>query len=218
MKFYLSSFGLGKHSAELKKLIENNKIGYIPNAGDFSTSDPVRREKWEKEDIQNLESLGLMVEVLDLKKYFGKTEALREKLSELGGIFVRGGNVFVLRQAMKLSGFDIIFWELERKDFLYSGYSAGICVLSHTLDGMHIVDDSTEDPYDLKETIREGLKFLNYTLLPHYNSNHPESYKINEELQYCKAHNIPYRTLRDGEVIIINKNGFSLNHSQNLPQ
>ena len=40
-------------------------------------------------------------------------------------------------------------------------------------------------------------------LLPHYDSDHPESEDIAKEVEYCKNNNVPYKTLRDGEVIIL---------------
>ncbi len=206
MKFYLSSFRLGDKSKELFRLMPNNKkIAYIPNACDYTNIDWDKKNKWEKLDIESLENLGLNVEYLDLKEYFGKTDKLRKKLNEFGGVFVRGGNIFILRQAMKLSGFDKIFNEfLERDDFLYSGYSAGICVLAPNLKGFQIVDDPTDKPYkELQKTIWEGLDFLDYIILPHYKSNHPESADIDKEIEFCKKNNIPYKTLKDGEVIII---------------
>ncbi len=206
MKFYLSSFKLGDKSAELVRLMgKNKKIAYIPNAGDYTKVDWDRRNNWEKQDMQSLKDLGLSVEYLDLKKYFGKTEQLRVKLNEFGAVFVRGGNTFILRQAMKLSGFDIIFKELLKKDdFLYSGYSAGICVLAPDFKAIQQVDDPTDHPYpEQKETIWEGLGFLDYIILPHYKSDHPESADIDKGVEFAEKNNIPFKTLKDGEVIII---------------
>jgi dipeptidase E len=206
MNFYLSSFKLGDKSAELVRLMgKNKKIAYIPNACDYTKVDWDRRNTWEKQDMQSLKDLGLSVEYFDLKKYFGRTEQLREKLSEFGGVFLRGGNTFILRQAMKLSGFDIIFKELLKKDdFVYSGYSAGICVLAPGFKAIQQVDDPTDHPYpEQKETIWEGLGFLDYIILPHYKSDHPESADIYKEVEFAKKNMIPFKTLKDGEVIII---------------
>ncbi|MDO8648189.1 MAG: Type 1 glutamine amidotransferase-like domain-containing protein [Candidatus Peregrinibacteria bacterium] len=116
-----------------------------------------------------------------------------------------GGNVFVLRQAMKLSGLDEILHELTtREDFLYGGYSAAGCVLSKQLDAYKIVDDSTDTPYkELKEVVWEGIGLINFVFLPHFDSDHPESSDIDKEIEYCKQNNLPYKTLRDGEVLII---------------
>jgi dipeptidase E len=41
------------------------------------------------------------------------------------------------------------------------------------------------------------------TALPHYQSDHPESAAIERELQYCTANGISFRTLRDGEVVVL---------------
>ncbi len=205
MKFYLSSFKLGNKSNELARLMSGNKkIAYIPNAGDYTNASPKRKD-WEKSDMESLQAIGLTVEYLDLQKFFGKTDSLRRKLNEFGGIFIRGGNTFILRQAMNLSGFDIIFKELlDRDDFVYSGYSAGICVLATDFGALQIVDDPTDNPYkESKETIWKGLGYFDYIILPHYKSDHPESADIDKEVEYCKKNNIPFKTLRDGEVIII---------------
>jgi len=206
MKFYLSSFKLGNKPDELVRLMPDNKrIGYIPNAADYTNVDVNRRNEFNRTDVAGLRSLGLVVEFLDLKAYFSKTDELRKKINGLGGVFVRGGNTFVLRQAMKLSGFDVIFRELlKRDDFVYAGYSAGICVLAPDFKALQIVDDPTDKPYkELRETIWKGLGFLDYIILPHYKSDHPETEDIDKEVEYCKKNNIPFKTLRDGDVIII---------------
>lgn len=203
MRFYLSSFCLGKNPIELARLMPKNKrIAYIPNACDFTNVDLNRRSAWEENDVKGLEDLGLIIEYLDLKRFFGKTGALRKKLKDFGGVYVRGGNTFILRQAMKLSGFDIIIKEMD-KGFVYSGYSAGICVLAPDLRALQQVDDPTDKPYGLQETIWEGLGCLDYIILPHYKSDHPESPLIDKEVEFCKKNKIKYRTLRDGKVIII---------------
>ncbi len=206
MKFYLSSFRLGTKSEELARLMANNRIiGYIPNACDYSEVDINLRNENDKRDMDELGSLGLKVEVLDLRDYFGQVDSLRERIKGLGGIFIRGGNTFILRQAMKLSGFEMIFEELLRRDdFVYSGYSAGICVLAPSLKPVQIVDDPTDKPYkELQETIWDGLGYLDHIILPHYKSNHPESARVDEVVEYCKRNDIPFKTLKDGEVIII---------------
>ena len=129
---------------------------------------------------------------------------MRDKLKGFGGVFVRGGNTFILRQAMKLSGFDNIFNELlDVDDFVYSGYSAGVCVLAPNFKALQIVDDPTDKSNKNQETIWEGLNYLDHIILPHYKSDHPESADIDKEVEYCQKNKIKYETLSDGEVIII---------------
>ena len=207
MKFYLSSYKLGNEITKLKELIpaDNKKTAYISNALDFS-DDLERRKQSEQTDIEQLNEVGLNdVEKIDLRDYFGKKAKLEKKLSEFGIIWVRGGNCFVLRQAMKLSGLDEILKDLLKKEnILYGGYSAGVCVLAPTLKGMELVDDPNVKPYDnQKETIWDGVGILDYTIVPHYKSDHPESAKVDETVEYMEKNNIPYKPLRDGEVVII---------------
>lgn len=203
MKFYLSSYELGNETEKLKKLIPKGKIGYIPNARDFTGADLERRAKRNDNDMGSIRALGLDVELVDLRNYFGKQDELKKKLAELGAIFISGGNVFVLRQAMKLSGLDEILKELLNTEFLYAGYSAAGCVLAPELKGMELVDP-LDTPYkEQKEIIWEGLGFVDFRFMPHWDSNHPESADIDKEIAYCKENNITYKAIRDGEVIVI---------------
>ena len=204
MKYYLSSYEIGNETEKLKQLVPKGKIGYIPNALDFTGADPERRAKRNENDMGSLHELGFAVELVNLQDYFGKQDELERKLEELGAIFISGGNVFVLRQAMKLSGLDEILKRLRQKsDFLYAGYSAAGCVLAESLKGMDIVDP-LDTPYgEQKEIIWDGLGFVNFRFMPHWGSNHPESSNIDKEIAYCKENNISYKAVRDGEVIII---------------
>jgi len=204
MKYYLSSYEIGNETEKLKNLVPKGKIGYIPNARDFTGADPERRAKRNEKDMGSLRELGLEVEMVNLQNYFGKTDELKKKLDEIGAIFISGGNVFVLRQAMKLSGLDDILKELrEQKDFLYAGYSAAGCVLAPNLKAYEIVD-KVDMPYpEETEVIWDGLNFVDFAFMPHWDSDHPESANIEKEIAYCKDNNIPYKAIRDGEVIII---------------
>lgn len=200
MKFYLSSYQIGDRPADLKRLAAGRRIGLVPNALDHA--DPEAGRLSNARAFDEVRGVGLEVETLDLKDYFGRSD-ISDVLGSFGGVWVRGGNTFVLRQAMHLSGFDNALRELRDDDFLYGGYSAGICVLAPTLHGLQHVDDPTVRPYPDCTVIWEGLGFLDYLILPHYKSDHPESADIDREVEYCTSNGIAFRTLRDGEVIII---------------
>jgi len=205
LKFYLSSYKLGGETERLATLFpENRKTAYISNAGDSFTNSE-RKRRWEESDIEDLSKLGLEVEHLDLREYFGKRDKLRTKTSEFGVIWVSGGNLFVLRQAFRLSGFDEIVNELaRRRDILYGGYSAGVCVLAPTLRGIDIMDDLSAKPYgEQYETIWNGLGLINYSIVPHYKSDHPESEAASRVVEFMVENKMPFKALRDGEVIII---------------
>ena len=205
MKFYLSSYRLGNKPKQLKSLVTiNNKAAYIPNALDWrkTIDDLERRQKHEQRDMNDVRALGFQVELLDLRNYFNKPKQLETKLKTVGLIWVSGGNTFVLRQAMKLSGFDTLLTKLLDTNLVYAGYSAGICILAPSLHGLEIVDDPKQNPYKTK-IVWEGLNLLPYLILPHYQSDHPESKDMDKEVEYCIENKILFKTLKDGEVIII---------------
>jgi len=210
MEYYLSSYKIGgeKEAQQLKEMLPpNRKTAYISNALDFS-DDLERRKQGEQEDMNQLTSVGLEVEIFDLRNYFDQPEKLEADLRQFGVIWIRGGNVFVLRQAMKLSGMDLVLAKLAKEDnhILYGGYSAGVCILSPTLKGLELVDDITKLPYSqLQETIWEGLGIVNYSIVPHYQSNHPESYLVDKVVEYYEKEGTPYKTLSDGQAIVIKK-------------
>ncbi len=207
MKFYLSSYKLGNEIEKLKAMISlsNKRTAYISNALDLS-DDLERRKQSEQADIDQLNMVGLSdIEKIDLRDYFSKKDELEKKISGFDVIWVRGGNCFVLRQAMKLSGFDEILKDLFKKEgIIYGGYSAGVCVLAPTLKGIDLIDDPKVNPYtNQEEIIWDGVDLLDYTILPHYKSDHFESEKVDEAVEYMKNNKIPFKPLRDGEVIII---------------
>lgn len=204
MKFYLSSFKIGNDPFQLKRLLPvSSKAIYISNALDFAKPEIQRHhQEW---DLRELKAIGIEAEILDLKKYFGHPADLRGKLKDLNLIYVSGGNVYDLRMAMQLSGLDEILKEMFYSDLVYAGYSAAVCVLSPTLKGYDIVDRPNHKIYGDHATIWEGLGLIDWQFSPHFDSDHAESKDINKEVDYFKKHQLSYKTLRDGEVIIVDQ-------------
>ncbi len=207
MVLYLSSQKFGKDEFYLKEWINNhnNKILLIFNAMDAKEKEKINYNI--KEDVSLLEKIGFDVNIIDLKEYFDKYAELKQICQNYNAFCVMGGNVFVLRQAMKYSGFDIFLKEIKENDnYLYIGYSAGSCVLSKRLDIFKSVDEPI-DFYNKGEIVYDGISFINYTFIPHYKSNYHKAYLIDEIVDTCKKDNIEYKAFRDGEVIIENVNG-----------
>jgi len=201
MKFYFSSYKIGDEPQKLQDLLPENPKGvYISNAVDFAK--PEKVEYLKKDDLEQLAGIGVDVDLLDLREYFGKKGELKKVLEDVDLIYSSGGNVFDLRLAMKLSGFDEILQELQDSDKVYAGYSAAVCVLSPTLRGYHIVDDPNKKTYGAYDTMWKGLGIVDWMFAPHFDSEHAESEDINKEIAYYKEHNMKYKPLRDGEVII----------------
>lgn len=203
MKLYLSSFRLGDLPEQFAGLFgENKRVAIIPNAKD--NYGDLHREQRILEEVEALTAIGLQPEIIDLRNFFQQKERLPEALNAFGGAWVVGGNTFVLRVAMKESGFDEwVKTKITDKNFVYGGYSAGICVLSPTLKGLNIKDNPEEVPEVYKkDIIWEGIGILDYSIAPHYRSDHPESGSVEKEVEYWTANHMPYKTLHDGEVVI----------------
>lgn len=203
MKLYLSSYRLGNNPEKLIELFSDNKsVAVIANAMDF-VDDLQRKEKVEQ-SITELQSLGLLSEEIDLRNYFNKQKKLSKKLNNYGAVYVRGGNTFILKRAMAQSSFDKwIKNKTKDPNFVYAGYSAGICILSPTLHGLELVDDPNIAPEGYNSKIDwDGLGIINFSIAPHYKSDHPESVNVDKEVKYFVKHKMPFKTLRDGEVII----------------
>lgn len=204
MKLYLSSYRIGSRGAELAGLLEGHKrIAVIRNALDFST-DAERLRVGREREISSLGTLGIMAVELDLRRYFDAPHALRRALRDFAGVWVVGGNTFLLRRAMALSGLDAILRErAEDRDFVYAGYSAGACVLAPSLRGIHLADEPTRVPAGYPEAVPwDGLGLIPFAIVPHYRSDHPESALMEAVVSYFVQHGVPFITLRDGDVYI----------------
>jgi dipeptidase E len=110
------------------------------------------------------------------------------------------------RYALAESGADALLVDLLRDDALvYGGYSAGPCVLGPSLRGLELVDEpeAVEATYGAKP-VWEGLGVLNFAIVPHVDSpDHPETERCNALAEHFRAEGVPHRTLRDGEVLVI---------------
>lgn len=199
MKLYLSSYQIGNAPEKLVEMIgSNRRVALVMNATDpFGDS---RRSEYVAKYQNEFRKLGIALEELDLRNYFNSKDHLKDILSEYGLIWAAGGNTFALRWAMFKSGFDKIIPDLlHSTDLVYGGFSAGACVLSPTLRGIHLVDDPSEVPSD--EIQWEGLGLIDFNIAPHFRSNHPESKAIENVVAYYEEHKIRFEVLRDGEAI-----------------
>ncbi len=201
MVLYLSSQKFGKEVEYLKKWIQShdNKILLIYNALEMKKEEVIQKNS--KEDKELLEQIGFTVTIVDLKDYFDKREELDIDFKEYHACCVMGGNVFVLRQAMKYSGFDTFLMSKRNKDYLYIGYSSGACVLSKNINILNQVDDPINF-YREDGIIYRGLGLIDYVFIPHYKSNYHKVHLIEKVVERCKKDNINYKAVKDGEVII----------------
>lgn len=106
MILYISSKQFGAKTDFLKNWINNNNNRILLIANALDAKDKIKIENNIENDKKILNEIGFDVTVVDLKQYFNNQEKLVKDFSKYNAYCVIGGNVFVLRQAMKLSGFD----------------------------------------------------------------------------------------------------------------
>jgi len=207
MRLFLSSENLGNYPDIFLKMIGQGKVALVHNAIDYWPDED--KETKAQEHLDQFSEQGFNPEKLDLREYFGQPEKLLDKLSDFSGVFVFGGNTFILRRAMAASGFDKAIKKLLKEDKIaYGGSSAGSCVVARTLEGVEKGDrpqpDDVPDNYPSKEIIWEGLGLVDFMIVPHYGSTW-WGIEANATIKYLKEHNLPYRILKDGQVILINR-------------
>jgi dipeptidase E len=198
---------MGDHPEHLIALVgeDSRRKVVIANAMDDAPPD-VRRAGVELE-LAALADLSFDAVELDLRDYFAQQQRLRHELAGVSMAWLRGGNVFMLRSALYRSGGDVVFDELLAADALvYAGYSAGPCVLSPSLRGLELVDDvdAVTRTYGSRP-VWDGLALLNEAFVPHYRSpGHSETAAIELVVARYRAEGIAYRSLHDGQVLLVN--------------
>lgn len=206
MRLYLSSFRMGDHPEYLMALVggDSRRAEVIANAMDDAPQD-IRRAGVEQE-LAALGELGFDASELDLRDYFDDQQRLRRDLAAAALAWLRGGNVFMLRYALRRSGGDTVFRDLLASDALvYAGYSAGPCVLSPSLRGLEAIDDADAVMRIYRaEPVWEGLALLDRAFVPHYRSpGHPETTALGFVAEKYRAEGVPHLTLQDGQPLLI---------------
>lgn len=207
MRLYLSSYRLGASAFRLKKLLNGGRrAAVIQNALDFIPSEARRAYETSIYDPkEELADWGIEAEELDLKDYFGQPRVLEKALAGFDLVWAVGGNAFLLRRAMRQSGFDHIIAELLREDALvYGGFSAGAVVATPSLKGIEIMDDPQQLAPGYDGSIPwNGLGLVDFSIVPHYRSAHDEAEAAEKTVSFLEAADMPFQPLRDGEVIVV---------------
>jgi dipeptidase E len=207
MRLYLSSYRLGASAVRLRKLLNGGRrAAVIQNALDFIPAEARRAyEATVYDPRQELGDWGIEAEELDLRDYFGRPDALKAALSRFDLVWAVGGNAFLLRRAMRQSGFDRVIVELLREDVLaYGGFSAGAVVATPSLKGIEIMDDPQQSASGYDEAVVwEGLGLVDFSIVPHYRSAHDEAEAAEKAVDFLEDAAIPFQPLRDGEIIIV---------------
>jgi dipeptidase E len=205
MRLYLSSERLGERAGALLDMLSGPRIAVIANGYDGASAMARDIYRTEVHDpVAEFKSLGLDPHEVDLRAHFGDAASLRQRLQGFDLVWVMGGNSFVLRRAMKQSGFDWIIRDMLGDDAIaYGGYAAGAVVAGPTLRGLELMDDPFELPEGYDEPpIWTGLGLTPFAIVPHYQSRHPEAAAAEKVVSYMRARRTRFRAIADGEVIV----------------
>lgn len=205
VKLYLSSYLLGNATERLVDLLGTNKTAaIIMNATDVYGDS--RRPEYFLRYKNDLSQIGINGIDVDLRKYFSKSDELLKVLTSVGLIWVCGGNTFTIRRAMRETKMDQFLPDLlANNEIVYGGFSAGVCVLSPSLRGIHLGDEPERIAAGYpSEVIWEGLNLIDFYVVPHYRSPHPETEAMELVSKYYEDAGVKYYNLRDGEALVIN--------------
>ena len=205
-KLYLSSFRFGDHFDALARMAgPGARAAVISNALDFI---PVQARldyaRTIHDPLEDLRKAGMRVVDLDLRRYFGQPALLERALGEFDLVWAVGGNAFLLRRAMRQSGFDRLIGTLVRQDrIMYGGWSAGAVVAGPFLRGLELMDDPgvLAEGYD-SPVVWAGLGLIDICIVPHVGSDHPEAAAAEQVVARLIQDHVAFQPLGDGDVIV----------------
>ncbi len=202
MRLFLASQDFGDFGDKLIKLVGSNKKTLL-----IRNSIDDQKPRLVEHKIKLFEGYGLTVEELDLRKYFGQSEKLRQFIDRYkpGLIILSGGNTFILRRALAYSGFDQILKEdLKQDKYVLSGYSAGAIVCGPSLEHFERMDKEKVTPEGYKsEIIWSGLGLTEIRIVPHVDQPQYDQQTVYLRKEVFEKQNLPYVALRDSDVLII---------------
>lgn len=197
MKLYLSSYRVPTPDelfALLPKPPMQCRVAIIPNAKDYKL--PQERAKKLDELIYDLAKYGFATSIVDLREY-DDPATLKEALQPFELIWVAGGNSFILRSEMRLSGFEAIIRELLEGGTVYAGESAGAIVAGTSLEEAAVADE----PDIADEYITEGLCLIDKVIAPHADSPDFVEYINHVKKRYGDDPRVVY--LRDDQALAV---------------
>jgi dipeptidase E len=204
MRVFLASANLGSRPDRLLEIVEPSaRVAVVVNAWD---GEPASRADEATALRALLDALGLESFELDLRDHFADVDLsrLRGRLEGVGLVFAHGGNSFVLRRAMRASGFDRLIGELAGADAIaYGGESAGAIVAGPTLRGLEVGDDPHLVPAGYDAEIEwSGLGLVDFVAVPHADTEWWAGTAVRVRDAFARQ-GVPVRLLADDEVIVV---------------
>ena len=169
-RLLLASSGIGA----LPQLagVAGRRFAFVPTAaGPDADSKP-----WVQKDRQQLELLGCESSTLDLARAEG--EDIQAALNAADGVFLTGGNSYLLLWHARRSGFaELVVSLVESGELLYVGTSAGAMLAGPDLGPAANLDNRREVP-ELESS--RALGPVPFSVLPH--DDDPEARAVHDEI------------------------------------
>lgn len=199
MKLFLCSIFIpNTYIPKLERLVgkslKKTTASFIPTA-----ADPYEDKWFVEADRKMLKKLGIQSVDIDLKQFDKNPTRLKRELNKRDIIFVSGGNSFYLNYWIKKVGFKSILQKLLIEGKVYIGGSAGAAIAGSSLKPLETLDDPSKAP----TRIDDGLKLVDYVILPHYGI---EKYEDRYQKIFKKFQSGPFvlKTLTNEQAIIVN--------------
>lgn len=200
MKLFLSSLSISENQKECFANLVGKPLADISLALIENAADPYQEgdKGFVFETRENLQSLGIKLQRIDLSQYINKSTELSEVLKNFDVIWIGGGNTYYIRWLMKQSGFDSIIKKIVDAGVVYGGGSAGAIVAGETLKYFDLVDDPKYAP----EVMYTGLGLTNTIFIPHWKTETIQS-KLEEIKHLYEKDGFGVLAIKDDEVLLI---------------
>jgi dipeptidase E len=193
MELFLTSsvHAVAHDLAKKVDLKKSNKLVFI-----ITAAEPKEKGddlEWLRNDRQSLVDAGF--DVSDYTITNKKPEQLKTDLSGFQYIYMSGGNTAYLLEQSQKSGFVSVIKELISGGKTYIGTSAGSIIA-----GPRLPDYFSDEDADLENT--DGYQFVNFTLIPHWGSEHFKERYLGERLKIVyKEDQVPLLLLTDNQYV-----------------
>jgi len=176
--------------AKRADLSKDNNLVFIETAAEPEEGD----KEWLENDRQALINAGFKVSNYTIT---GKSkDQLKAYLNPFNYVYLSGGNTAYLLEQSQKSGFISLIKELvQEKGKVYIGTSAGSIIA-----GPRLPDYFSDENANLKD--RNGYGFVNFTILPHWGSEHFEDRYLGGRLKIMyKENQVPLVALTDNQYV-----------------
>lgn len=191
-RLLLASYGVGALPQLADGKAEGLRLAFVPTAAGLDAES----KEWVQSDRRQLEFLGCEVSTLELAKV--GADEVEAALRGLDGVFLAGGNSYLLLWHARRSGFaDFVSPLVEGGELLYAGTSAGAMVAGPDLAPAANLDNRREVP-ELESSVAFG--FVPFTVLPH--DQEPEARELHDEIVDANPA-VPFVRLPDGRAVLV---------------